>query len=70
VTQDGIFAYRAWLRKNQNGDRTVANKHGRLSSRLRFAGCVVAWRWSCCYICSMICAVVGVGVDVSTATSA
>jgi integrase len=38
VTQDDIFAYHAWLRKNQCGDRTVANKHARLASWLRFGG--------------------------------
>jgi hypothetical protein len=38
VTQDDIFAYHIWLRKNQCGDRTVANKHARLSSWLRFGG--------------------------------
>jgi len=38
VTQDDIFAYHEWLRKNQCGDRTVSNKHMRLASWLRFAG--------------------------------
>ena len=38
VTQDDIFAYHEWLRKNQCGDRTVSNKHMRLTSWLRFAG--------------------------------
>lgn len=38
VTQDDFFRYREWLRKNQCGDRTVANKHTRLASWLRFAG--------------------------------
>lgn len=38
VTQDDIFSYHAWLRKNQCRDRTVANKHKRLASWLRFGG--------------------------------
>jgi integrase len=38
VTQDDVFAYHQWLRKNQCGDRTVSNKHMRLASWLRFAG--------------------------------
>lgn len=38
VTQDDFFRYYEWLRKNQCGDRTVANKHARLASWLRFGG--------------------------------
>lgn len=38
VTQDDFFRYHEWLRKNQCGDRTVANKHARLASWLRFGG--------------------------------
>lgn len=38
VTQDHIFQYHDWLRKNRCGDRTVANKHMRLASWLRFGG--------------------------------
>ncbi len=39
VTQEDFFRYHQWLRKNhQCGDRTVANKHMRLASWLRFGG--------------------------------
>jgi len=38
VSQDDIFRYHEWLRKNQCGDRTVANKHARLASWLKFGG--------------------------------
>lgn len=38
VSQDDIFKYHEWLRKNQCGDRTVANKHARLASWLKFGG--------------------------------
>lgn len=38
VTQNDIFAYHEWLRKNQCGNRTVSNKHMRLASWLRFGG--------------------------------
>ncbi len=38
VTKDDIYAYQAGLRKQGRTDRTVANKHNRLRSFLRFAG--------------------------------
>jgi integrase len=38
VTKDDIYAYQASLRKQGRTDRTVANKHNRLRSFLRFAG--------------------------------
>jgi integrase len=38
VTKDDVFAYYAWLRKQGQADRTVANKDQRLRSFLRFAG--------------------------------
>src|ERR1035437_116441 len=38
VTQNDIFAYHEWLRKNQCGDRTVSDRHMRLASWLRFGG--------------------------------
>jgi integrase len=38
VTQDHIFQYHNWIRKNQCSDRTVSNKHMRLASWLRFGG--------------------------------
>lgn len=38
VARDDVFRYHEWLRKNQCRDRTVANKHKRLASWLRFGG--------------------------------
>jgi integrase len=38
VTRDDVFRFHAALRKRGCGDRTVANKHARLTSWLRFAG--------------------------------
>jgi integrase len=38
VTQEDFFRYHQWLRRNQCGDRTVANKHTRLASILRTGG--------------------------------
>jgi integrase len=38
VTRDDVFRFHAALRKRGCGDRTVANKHQRLTSWLRFAG--------------------------------
>jgi site-specific recombinase XerD len=38
ITRDDIFRFHAALRKRGCQDRTVANKHARMSSWLRFAG--------------------------------
>ena len=38
VTREDFFDFHAALRKKGNSDRTVANKHVRLASMLRFAG--------------------------------
>lgn len=38
VSREDIFAYHAFMRRKGNSDRTVANKHVRLMSALRYAG--------------------------------
>ncbi|MGB3631300.1 MAG: hypothetical protein WBA18_17470 [Terracidiphilus sp.] len=38
VTQEDFSRYHEWLRKNQCGDRTIANKHVRLAPILRSGG--------------------------------